>query len=313
MTSPSDVDTLPTFVALETLPVLTGHKRSASVQITTRYLDNRTRVLTSLDDGAFADRVTALRESRDVLQADVSIDAFEASALLTAAEDLRETFSEMPELTFLRSGYPGDCVAVPEFLHTENGLEFGLRVHFFRAGDAPTPAEIIRRNVDAVIEDEQRAFEQYLGRLHGYPDCCISGFMNRAPNAPGPEVRSVEPFVSSIRADAIGTGSDGSIEAILPDFFTDEYAYAFFSRQFFPEPRCDTARERGTEIRDSLAAALDETLVRDHFRLNAALGYTVAYSTVPERERYPAVGALGTEHVYSYLPLKGTLTLPRYA
>ena len=313
MTSPSEVDTLPTFIALETLPVLTGDKRGASVPLPTRYFENRIGVLTSLDDEGFADRIAALRESLDLLQADVSIDAFEASALRTAAEQLRETFFEMPEVAFLRAGFPSDCVAVPELIYAEGRLQFGLRVHFFRVGEAPTPAEIIRRNVDAVFEDEQREFERYQGRLHGYPECCISHFTNRAPNTMGPEIQSVEPLRSVIRADLIGTGSGVSIDEILPDFFADEYASAFFSRQFFPEPQCEAARDRGTEIHDALETALDETLVHDYFRLNYALGYVVAYNTLREGEELPVVGALGIEHVYSYLPLKATLTLPRYA
>lgn len=302
---------LPSLVALETLPVLTGHKRGASIQITETFLENRLTVLETLDSEVFAAQTATVRESRDSLTVDMSVRSFDSAALQDAAGEIRSTFREIPTVSMLQDRYPGDSVVVPDLLMTEGQLSVGLRVFFFQANDAPAAGDIIRENVSAVINDEQRAFERYIGELHGYPDCCISQFTDRPPDAPSPEVRSLDPLASTLQEAILGR-ADVSIQDIVTDFWTYPDAYAFFSRKFFPDPECQTARDRGTEMFHALTGELPEPLVRDYFRLNYALNYTVTKTLMHEDATHPAVGTLGREHLYLYLPLSGTLDVSRY-
>lgn len=199
-----EVHSLPTFVALETLPVLTGQKRAASIKLTDTYIENRIAVLNRLDAGAFANQTEALRKSGGALDIEMKIDSFEASALQAAADELHESFCEMPEVSYLQANYLGDCIVVPEILQVEGDLKIGIRVYFFREDEAPPPAEIMRRNVAAIIDDAPRTFERYEGKLHGYPKCCITHFLDRSQNAPSPEMRSVAPLESVLREDQLG-------------------------------------------------------------------------------------------------------------
>ncbi|EFW90724.1 hypothetical protein ZOD2009_17750 [Haladaptatus paucihalophilus DX253] len=306
------LSSLPAFAALETAPVLVGRKDGASIQMSDLYFENQLSVLRNLDSASFTDRIAALEESYEIVQnASIHLNSLSVGTLEHAANNVHETYRSMPETKRLRSAFPGDCLTVPEFVRTGgNGIDFGLRAYFFREGDAPDAGEIIRRNVVGVVEDTEREFERYQGGLHGYPECCIDAFMDRSPEAPAPEVRSVE-ALSCIREDRIGARG-ASITDILPDFFEDPHAYAFFSRKFFPEPGCATAEERGRDVFEGLTTAFPETMVRDSFRLNYALCYTLAHSLTPEGGKLPRVGSLGTEHVYAYLPLKNALSVPRY-
>lgn len=309
----AEVEVLPAFVALEIAPVLMGLKRGASIQMSDLYFENQRSVLRSLDDASFENRIASLEESHETVRnASVHLNSLSVGTLEHAATNLHETYRAMPETERLRSEYPGDCLTVPEFVRTGgNGIDFGLRAYFFRDGEAPDPDEIIHRNAVGVVEDTEREFERYQGGLHGYPDCCIDEFMRRSADSSPPEVRSVEALDSPVRTDRIGQ-SGVSIADILPDFFADSRAYSYFSRKFFPAPDCGSAEERGREIYDGLTAAFPERMVRDVFRLNYGLCYTLAHSLTPEGGELPRVGSLGTEHVYFALPLKNALSVPRY-
>lgn len=315
MAASSETAALPSFVALEVLPVLAGEKRAASIQLTTTYLENRAAVLTSLDSRGTEKRVDQLRKSRKFLDnVSITVDAVETEALRTAAEDVQESLQELPEVEHLRSAYPGECVVVPEFLRTETGIQFGQRVYFFRDGEAPPATELIRRNVEAVVDEAQRAFEDYQGELHGYPECCVDHFTDRQPASPSPEQRSLAPLDASVHDDLVGIGATVSIERIVDDVFETEYAFAFCSRKFFPEPRCGAAQSFGRTLYETLTSEfeLDGELVRDLYRLNVALGYLLAQTGRDSPGELPEVGDLGTEHVCFHLPLKSALTVSKY-
>lgn len=315
MVSASRVAALPTLTALEAVPVLEGARRGASVQVSSRYLDNRIAVLTAVDEEAFAERVEGLRRSRRIFEdATASVDSVTVDALIEAGEELRETYLEMPEAERLRSAFPGESVVVPELLGTAEGIRFGMRAYFFPDGDGPDPMDVVRRNVEAVVNDERSAFERHKGRLHGYPECCVDHFVERATGDDSPEVRSVRPLASTVRGGRIGSDRTSSIEEVVPDLLDESYAHAFFSRTFFPHPGCEEARERGERIYETLADEFEETLAHDYVRLNYALAYVVARNTMSHgRRELPPVGALGREQSYLFLPLGVTLTASRYS
>ncbi|WP_231186755.1 hypothetical protein [Haladaptatus sp. DYF46] len=306
------LSSLPSFVALETAPVLMGRKDGASIQMSDRYFENQLSVLRSLDGASFTDRIESLSQSYETVQdASIHLDSLSVGTLEHAANNVHETYRSMPETKLLRSSFPGDCLTLPEFVRTGgNGIDFGLRAYFFREGDAPDPEDVIHRNVVGVVEETEREFERYQGGLHDYPDCCIDAFMDRSPDADAPEVRSVE-ALSCVREERIGA-SGVSITDILPGFFEEPHAYSFFSRKFFPESDCVTAQECGRDILEGLTAAFPDRMARDIFRLNYALCFTLAHSLTPEGGELPRVGSLGTEHVYASLPLKNALSVPRY-
>ncbi|MGN8216242.1 hypothetical protein [Halococcus salifodinae] len=312
MENPDAMKQLPTVVALESLPVLASEKRGASIQINDRYLQNRISVLNALDEERFNDRIEMLHESRRILDVDeISVEAVEVPELREAADDLRETYSEIPEVDFLQKTYPGDCIVVPEFLRVDNRIDFGVRLFFFRENDAPEPTEISHKNVRSVVNDEKNTFDRYIGSLHGYPECCVTPFIERSTDQRSPETRSVAPLEPHIRTNLIESSSDVSINEIAPTFFETEHAYSFFARKFYPEPHCQTAQSRGKAIFEELMGSLNESLVRDYFRLNGLLDYTISQKN--SEDETPAVGSLGVEHIYFYLPLIATLGSSRYS
>lgn len=317
------VERLPTFVALEAQSVLNGQRRGASIPLDATYFDGIRLASQSLTDVQVdvdpRNRIQHVQQSELLLQtASIGLDSFEREELLGASEQLRETAERLPEVEFLREAYPGDCVVVPEWVRTGRAADWGLRIYFFREGDAPTPDEIVTENVDAVVEGTRPAFERYQGDLHGYPECCVAAFHDRAQDRPSPEWRSVEPLASEVREDALA-GDSVSIDGVLPDVFESEGVPSlvpFFAREFFPEQDCETARETGAAVYDALCEEFDETLVRDHFALNYALCYWVAKTLreqAANRGRRPAAGELGIEHFSFYAPLGHVRTFPRYS
>lgn len=242
---------------------------------------------------------------------DISIAAVEVPELRDAADELRETYSEIPEVEFLQENYPGDCIVAPEFLRVDNRIDFGMRLFFFRENDAPAPTEIMQKNVRSVVNDEKNTFDRYIGSLHGYPECCVTPFVERSTDQRSPETRSVAPLESHIRANLIESSADVSIKQIAPTFFENEHAYSFFARKFYPEPHCQTAQSRGKAIFDGLIDDLNKSLVQDYFRLNGILDYTISHKNSDDET--PAVGSLGSEHIYFYLPLIATLSSSRYS
>lgn len=315
------LDCLPTIVALETTSVLSGHRRGASFPLDLAYLQSIEQAEQAYanatgDSERRTDRIETVQQSRLRLQTtQVSVDALERGPLRESADQLREMAAELPEVRYLRDAFPGETVVVPEWLRYGRSVDWGCRVYFFRDGDAPTPETIVDRNVDAVVEGTRSDFERYQGRLHGYPDCCIEAFQERASSDERPEARSVAPLADRIDRQALH-GGRASIDAVLHDFFESEHAYAYFAREFFPEPDCAVARDLGSSVFDAMTTQLDPTLVRDFFRLNYAFCYAVATTlsnaSVAAGATRPGAGDLASEHQLCFLPLSTTREMPRY-
>ena len=119
----------------------------------------------------------------------------------------------------------------------------------------------------------------------------------------------------SIREEYFSVGdAQAHLDNYPPDFFENESAYGFFSREFFPEPNCETAIAHGQEIFDGLVEDYDDQLVRDYFRLNYLFCYAIGDSLRRgDGGERPSVGDFGVEHVYFYLPLGVAKTLERYS
>ncbi|WP_132061257.1 hypothetical protein [Halorussus amylolyticus] len=321
MVSQTAVERLPTFVALEVLSVLQGERRGASVPLDGTYFGGISRAVQALSDEECGidpeSRTSQVQQSRLLLStASVQLDSFERDELRTASDHLYETAERLPEVEFLRSEYPGECVVVPEWLRTGRVADWGVRAYFFSEGDAPTSDEILEKNIDAVVNGTRPEFERYQGELHGYPQCCIEAFHDRTQDRPGPEWRSVEPLAARFRGDVFRQEQNPSIDDVLPEFFESEDAYSFFAREFFPEPDCATARAAGKRVYEVLREELGAALVQDYFALNYAFCYAVAKTLreqAPNQSRRPSAGELGMEHFSSYAPLSHVLTFPKYA
>jgi len=311
---------LPTFIALEATSVLTGHRRGASFPLDLPYLQSvaqaaRAYATTSGDSERSQRRIERVHQSRLGLQTtQVSVDALELDPLLAASARIRDVAVQFPEVQFLQESYPGDAVVVPEWLRYGRSVEWGLRVYLFRGGEAPSPETVVDRNLEAVVDASRSEFEQYQGRLHGYPDCCIDAFLDRASDDQRPEARSVAPLAD--RIDERALHGQSSIETVLPDFFESDHAAAYFAREFFPEPDCESARELGETVIDAMTSHLDTTLVRDFVRLNYAYCYAVATRLASESvtagATRPGASDLAAEHQLWYLPLATTAAMPRY-
>lgn len=324
MPAPSELRPLPAFVALEVLPVLQNQRRAATIRFDETYLDGVSRVLATLDsDGQFENRLETLRATRKEFdEISVGVSSLEESALREAAEEMRDALETMPEIEYLRSNYPGDCIVFPQVFHTPtnvidtNGrIDFGARLFFFERGEAPDPGALIDRNIRTVVTETPREFEKYIGELLCYPECCIDAFLQRKSGSMPPEVASVKPLESRVKTDKLATsgGRLSSVGHIFSGFFQEEYAYAFFSREFFPEQRCDRAENMGRRIYRSLSSEVDERIVRDHFRLNYLYCHAIARSITDQtRMGRPAVGDLSLEHVHFYLPLWVLRSMPKY-
>lgn len=309
MSSAAAVGRLPTWLALDALGVLEGCRRGTSLQLDDTYFDGQLAALRSVVGNPSAGRQRQLRRSKAAYAAlQVEVDSLTEPALRDASARFRQGLQGIPEVDFLKREFPGTCFVVPEWLRLGERLEYGARIYFFRDGDAPAPDEIIDSNVEAVVEETPEAHARLVGRLHGYPDCCVDHYQDRTPGEPSPEARSVDPLAGRVADDLLDGTADPSvsIDDLLVDFFDDSHAYVFFAREFFPEPGCRTARERGTEIYEALADRVPEGLVRDHFRLNYGWNYLVAWTLGERGTRRPSPGCLGREHLLSYLQLAVT-------
>jgi len=312
MQEPTSVGGLPVLVALDALVVLHGERRAASVVPNEPYFRGQSAVLKNVDESSFQQRRQIVTKSRQIYDnITVDFESLTAETLREASIKLEELLQQLPEVQYLREEFPGTCLAVPEWLRTSGEVQYGARVYFFDDNE-PSAEEILQQNIDAVLDDDQAAFEAYQGRLHGYPDCCIEAFQNRHPEERSPERRAVEPLADRVTNDDFSASTDTGIETYFDDLFADPDVYAFFTREFFPEPGCSTARARGVEIYDTLESVLPETLVRDYFRFNFGYSYLEARSMEDGQRELPTPGALGREHLYFYLPLETTLGLPRY-
>lgn len=186
---------------------------------------------------------------------------------------------------------------------------------FFRDRDSPEPAEILDRNIDAVVAENNAEFERYQGELLGYPECCLDYYSDHDRyEQRGPELAAVDPIADSIDDSELsnrGETSQTSIDDIVEETADRPHLYAFFTREFYPEPDCDRARNHGVSIYETLRDIYPEPLVEDHFRLNTGWSYLMAQTTAPDTESQsrPSPGVLGREHLQFYLPLAETMRL----
>lgn len=314
MTLSHDVYALPTFAALDSYAVLTGRRRGTSIQLDETYFTGQLWALRNLDtDSDFEHRTEILEDSRRAYDdVHVAIDELTEQALWETSQRFREQLQAIPEISYLTRNVPGRCFVVPEWLRTGNRLHYGARVYLFGDEDPPDPEAVLRENIESIVNESFDTFERYQGQSHGYPDCCIDYYQDRTPDSPSPEWRSVEPFTDRIRDAALGQGPAMSIDDVVSTFLDREDGYAFFAREFFPEPGCETATAKGRSIYEELSSALPESLVRDYFRLNFGTNYLVARAVHSGRERRPSPGELGREHLLWYAPLREALAVPRY-
>lgn len=299
-------------MALDALIVLHGERRAASVVPNDPYFHGQSEVLKNADEPPLRHRRRIVEESRQIYDdIYVEFDSLTEEALWDASNQLGELLQQLPEVRYLQQEFPGTCLAVPEWLRTRGEVKYGARVYFF-ADDGPSAEEILQRNIEAVLDDDQTAFEAYQGMLHGYPECCIETYQSRQSEEQSPEWRSVEPLADRVTDDDFSPSAGNRIDKYFDDLFGTPDVYAFFTREFFPEPGCSTARAKGVEIYDALEGVLPETLVRDYFRFNFGYSYLEARSMEDGERELPTPGALGQEHLYFYLPLETMLELSRY-
>ncbi|WP_318570568.1 hypothetical protein [Salinigranum marinum] len=255
-----------------------------------------------------------LRESRRAYRSiEVDLDALTEEGLWTASTQFRRELQRIPEINRLKRQFQGECFVVPEWLHTGDRVHYGARIYFFREEESVTPEDVIQKNIDAIPSDSFHNFERYQGRLHGYPDCCIDFYHERTSNAPAPEWRSIKPFADQINDEALGNGSSAPIDDVLPRFSEWEDRYAFFAREFFPEPGCETALTKGRAIYDGLSSEYSTRLVEEYFGLTFGYNYLVARAVHTGGSHRPTPGDLGREHLRFYLPLRELLTTSRYS
>lgn len=317
MSSPSAVDELPAFTALDALTVLEGERPGASVQLTQGYLRGQQRMLEAINRPDVTDgRVDICRESRRIWgDLHVDIGSRTEGNLREASTRLRDLLGGLPEVRYLRDRYPGTCFVVPEWLRTPGEVRYGARVYFF-ADEAPAPDEILDRNIRAVLNESQGAFDRYLGSLHGYPECCVDYYAEatRSPAAESPEARSIAPLADIVDEERVhgAAPSSSSVSEILPGFFERPQSYAFFAHAFYPEPECDAARRTGVSIYETLAERLPEPLVLDYFRFNFGWSYLLENAARRRVDVVPEPGAFGREHALFYLPLRMLLGTGSY-
>ena len=306
---------LPAFTAFEVAPVLAGRRDGASVQLDETYLDGCASVLAALGDGTDAVRERFV-DSREALTGAVAeterrVDAVEEEALLDASARLASAAADFPVVEWFADAFDGRVVAVPEWNRSGETLDFGVRFYFFAPDDGPDARTIYGRNVASVVADDAARFERYQGGLHGYPDCCVETFLDRESEAP--ERAAVEAMAGHLLVDDL-PGPRTSLDEVLPGFFDDPDgdAYAWFAREFYPEPGCATAREVGRGVFEALSALVPPALVRDYYRVNFLYGVGEALRLGRPGARRPRVQALGRESVLLALPLRGLSSLERY-
>jgi hypothetical protein len=306
----TDVNALPSILAMDALTVLEGDRRGASLQLTDRYFRLQAAALQGMDGSEFFEnRLDIVRESRDVWdEIYVDFPSLTTEHLRTASERLRNVLERLPEVQYLRRNYPATSYVVPEWMRLDGEVKYGARVYFF-GDDPPEREEIVARNVEATVDDARGDFDAYQGRLHGYPDCCIEFFRegDRFDGEESLEARSLGAFDDAIDEERLREGSVATapIGELLDGFFESPQAYAFFAHEFYPEPGCETARKRGEAIHDTLTEHLPEPLVRDYFRVN--FGWSLLNAGV-----VTGPDAFGREHLLSQLPLQVRSSMSRY-
>jgi hypothetical protein len=318
-TNTDSVAALPTFAALDIRAVIEQERRGASIQVDESYFRGQKSAIEAVGTAStLTDRRNIVSQSRRFYdQIQVDFDSLTRDNLISASTRFRQLLQRLPEVQYLKQVFPETCFIVPEWLRTDGEVKYGARIYFFRDDAAPAPTNVLQRNIEAVVADDRTDFEQYQGYLHGYPECCIEYFSTRERQTEsGPELEAVEPIENYIDDDVTAErqACSASIEDTADGIFETPQAYAFFAREFFPEPGCEQARHRGVSIYETLSNTYPEALVKDYFRLNAGWSYLMAKATAPEQmsAKRPVPGSLGREHLRFSLPLRVTVTTPRY-
>ncbi len=306
---------LPALFALDIYSVHRGKKRSASVQLDQTYFDGQLDILRALDSTTDTSaRVETLRRSHQRFEdIEPQIESLTRQALEDESRRLLELLQELPEYAFLREHVPGTCTIVPEWSRGDSQLRYGVRVYVFREGDAPAPIDIIRENVDALIADEVARFDRYRGDLHGYPECCVTTYLEGRNEHPPPEWRSMREFDHLVDDDILADRRhpSTSVSELVPGVFDTDGGFRFFAREFFPEEGCDAAREMGEAIYDELTDEFAEPLVQNYYKLNFGFSYLMARAAVTQAPSRPPPGFLGREHRHFYLPLNALTAIYR--
>lgn len=311
-----DVATLPTVAALDVCAVVKEERRGASIQLDDSYFRGQELAVGAVET---ASRLTQRRDiaaqSRQLYdEIQLDFDSLTRDNLRAASTQFQELLRRLPEVCYLRRHSPGTCFVIPEWMRSRGKVNYGARIYFFREDDAPAPTDVLERNIEAVVTGDRAGFERYQGALHGYPECCIDYFSgHERGERTGPEVQAVEQIAEYIDESAMPEGDLPSTptDAIVDGIFETPQVYAFFAREFFPEPDCDRARHRGIAIYDTLCDTYPERMVKDYFRINAGWSYLMAKATVSESRntKRPSPGSLGREQLLFYLPLSVTVGL----
>ncbi|WP_280536813.1 hypothetical protein [Halopenitus sp. POP-27] len=313
----SDVLALPAFAALDVRAVMEEERRGASIQVDNEYFRGQELAVDAVETvSSLTERQRIASQSRQVYdQIQIDFDSLTRENLKSASTRYRDLLQQLPEVRYFKQQFSGTCFVIPEWLRTPQRVNYGARIYFFREDDAPAPTDVLDRNIDAVVTGDRGEFEQYQGALHGYPECCIEHFSEcERTEEMGPELEAVEPVADHIDTSEISKNGEipsTSIDTITDGIFESPHVYAFFAREFYPEPDCDQARHRGISIYDTLRDVYPEPVVKDYFRINAGWSYLMAEATTPDTKgsSRPSPGSLGREHLLFHLPLAVTTRL----
>lgn len=310
MTDPADVASLPAFAALEALPALAGVRPAASVQFDRTSLEGQAAMLAQVPAEWASKRVEVVRATLDRFdELDVDIGSIDEETLVDASQIVRERFEDLPEAQALRKGFAGEVVAVPEWFRDGTAVHHGVRLVLAPPGAVPDADRLVRESVRAATTGSRRCYQEVLGDLLGYPDCCIAFFADRGDRPP--EWRSTAPLRSLVDVDALRSAEH--LEAVLPGFTDQSAGFAFFAREFYPEPSCDRAVARGRRVHEVLRDAAGGRIADDYFRLNYLYGLRLAMTVAGGGgDGRPELGDLGPEHGYLYLPFKHLDVVERY-
>lgn len=307
MTGQSTEDHLPAFGAIDAIAVDRGDRPAASLQLDRSFFIGQRRARATFGD--VDDRRDQLDRDWQRFQAiELDLASFSRTALLETSEAYREQLLAIPTLERLQTAGGGRSVVVPEWLRRGSQLDYGARWYRFPEDTStPSAAEIVRANVESVIEDDFATFARFQGELLGYPECCIDFFQARSDDRLAPEVRSVKPLVEYLEADALPAGPTGSVHDVVPDVLEADNATAVFTREFYPEPGCERAQSMGQHVMDGLRDQLPSRLVDEHWTLNNAISLLEAHAVHRGGDRRPEPGVLGREHLRSYWPLTNVI------
>lgn len=309
MTDPADVASLPAFAAFEALPALAGVRPTASIQFDRTSLKAQAAMLAQVPFEWATERAAVVRATLDRFdELDVDVGSIDEETLMDASQTVRERFEDLPEAQALCEKFAGEVVVVPEWFRDGTAVHHGVRLILAPAGAAPDAEQLVRNSVRAATTGSRRRYQEVLGDLLGYPDCCVAFFADRGGQPP--EWRSTASLRSLVNVDALQAAEH--LEDVLPGFTDRPAAFAFFAREFYPEPGCDQAVSRGRQVHEVISEAAGEQVADDFLRLNYLYGLRLAMTVAKGGGGRPELGDLGPEHGYLYLPFRHLDVVERY-